>query len=171
MATSVGRNINGVDVDELRQYIDRCAIDAGLADRNPEVIARWVGGTRAEVASKTGGPPVYMGGPEDPSAMGMLLRTLAACDVEVVVNTASLLGVEIEDLSIEATGYFNVKQYLGLPAESDAAYQRASYTVRLKTRGATPQQLAAIREAVRDRSPVGQTLERSVPVSVDFEAS
>ena len=57
--------INGIDVDELRDYIESCRLDASAADRNPTVSARWVGGSRAEVTSSLGGAPVYMGGPDD----------------------------------------------------------------------------------------------------------
>lgn len=170
-ATAPRQRINGVDVAELREYIDAVARNAAHADRDPVVIARWVGGTRAEVVSTAGGPPVYMGGDDDPSAMGMLLRTLAACDIEVVVNRASLLGVEIEELSVEARGHFNIKQYLGLAAGFGPGYERVAYAIRLKTKGATPEQLAAIRDACRNDSPVGDTLERRVPLTVEFEAS
>lgn len=168
--TPAARPINGIDVADLREYIDSVATDPKLADRNPSVIARWVGGTRAEVTSTIGGPPIYMGGDHDPTAMGMLIRTLVACDVEVIANTCSLMGVEIEELSIEAGGYFNVRRYLGLTTDEDSGYQRISYTVRLKTRGATGKQLAAIRQACLERSPVGDTLERRVPLDVSFEA-
>ena len=83
VATRSGQRLNGLDVDELRAYIDSVKADAAQADRDPTVVARWVGGTRAEVVSTLGGPAVYMGGDDDPSAMGMLLRGLAACDIEV----------------------------------------------------------------------------------------
>jgi uncharacterized OsmC-like protein len=166
-----GGHVNGIDVDQLGAYIEAVAADPTSADRNPVVIARWVGGTRAEVTSTLGGPPVYMGGDDDPSAMGMLLRTLAACDVEVVANRAALLGIVIDDLTVEARGYFNVQRYLGLDADHGPGYQRVSYTVRLKARNATPEQLAQLREACAHGSPVGDTLERSVPVSFEFEAA
>ena len=52
--------INGIDVDELRGYIESCRLDTSAADRNPTVSARWVGGSRAEVTSSLGGAPVYM---------------------------------------------------------------------------------------------------------------
>ena len=71
VATRSGQRLNGLDVDELRAYIDSVTADAAQADRDPTVVARWVGGTRAEVVSTLGGPPVYMGGDDDPSAMGM----------------------------------------------------------------------------------------------------
>jgi uncharacterized OsmC-like protein len=160
-----------MNVDELREYIDAVTADAARADRDPTVVARWVGGTRAEVVSTIGGPPVYMGGDDDPSAMGILLRALAACDIEVVVTRATLLGIEIEDLTIEAKGYFNVARYLGVDARPGAGYQRASYTVHLKTKGgATPEQVAELNAAL-EASPVGDTFERNVPVTYELDVS
>src|SRR5690242_16759563 len=52
--------INGIDVSGLRQYIDAVEKDTAQADRHPVVVGKWVGGTRAEVTSTLGGPPVYM---------------------------------------------------------------------------------------------------------------
>jgi uncharacterized OsmC-like protein len=170
VTTRGGTELNGVDADELRAYIDSVKADRACADRDPTVIARWVGGTRAEVVSTAGGPPVYMGGDDDPSAMGMLLRALAACDVEVIVNRAALLGLEIEDLTIEAHGYFNVARYLGIEDTEGSGYQLASYTARLKTKGASPAQIADIRSALA-ASPVGDTFERRIPVTFDLEVS
>lgn len=163
--------INGIDPGQLRQYIESCRVDPARADREPVVVGRWLGGTRSAVTSNAGGPPVYMGGDGDPSAMGMLVRTLAACDIEVMANKAALLGVEIEDLSIEVRGHFNVARYLGIDAPVGPGLQAVSYTVRLKTRGATPEQLAEIRAALTTGSPVADTLERTIPVELEFEAS
>lgn len=167
MTTKPERRLNGLDVDELHEYIDAVKVDSTKADRNPDVIARWVGGTRAEVSSPLGGPPVYMGGDDDPSAMGMILRALTACDIEVIVTRATLLGIEIEDLSIEAKGYFNVRSYLGVKATGGAGYQSASIDVRMKTKGATQEQIAELRAGL-ESSPVGDTLERHVPVTLDL---
>ena len=169
--TRTGQRLNGLDVEELREYIDSVTTDAAQGDRDPTITARWVGGTRAEVMSSAGGPPLYMGGDHDPSAMGVVLRALAACDVEVVVTRATLLGIEIEDLSIDATGFFNVARYLGLEAPSGAGYQRVSYTVRLKTKsGATPEQIASLTAAL-EASPVADTFERNIPVSFELEVT
>jgi uncharacterized OsmC-like protein len=163
--------INGIDLAALDQYIESCRVDPSRADRNPVVTARWVGGTRAEVTSNLGGQPVYMGGDEDPSALGMLLRALAACDVEVVVNKAALLGIEIEDLSIEARGHANVGRYLGIDTDAGPGYQSIGYTIRLKTKGATQEQLDEIEAACHTGSPVADTLERPIPLELVFEAS
>jgi uncharacterized OsmC-like protein len=171
VTTRQRRQINGVDVEELSDYIESVAADSTKADRNPVVVARWVGGTRAEVTSALGGPPVYMGGDDDPSAMGMLLRSLAACDVEVIANRAALLGIDLDELTVEARGYFNIKRYLGLEADHGPGYQQVSYAVRVKAKNATPEQLAALGKACVVGSPVGDTLERPVPISFEFDAS
>ena len=165
------QRINGMDADELREYIGAVEQDATRADRHPVVVGRWVGGTRAEVTSTLGGPPVYMGGPDDPSAMGMLLRTLTACDIEVIVNRATLLGVELENLTIEARGYFNVKRYLGLETDTDPGYQWIDYTIRLKTKQTlSPEQVELIRGACV-QSPVALKLELQVPITLTLETT
>jgi uncharacterized OsmC-like protein len=163
--------LNGIDVDQLRDYVSQVARDPARADRDPVVIARWVGNDESEVTMADGGTTVRMGGSTGPSAMRMLLMSMAACDVDLIANRASLMGVEIDDLSVEARGHFNVQRYLGLDSPSGPGYERVSYTVRLKTRNATPEQLIALRQACADASPVGDTLQRKVAVDFEFEAS
>lgn len=171
MISPQGHKLNGLDEGELRQYIDSVRKDASQADRDPEIVGRWVGGTRAEVVSKAGGPAVYMGGDDDPSAMGMLVRALAACDIEVIVTRATLLGVEIDELKVEARAHFNVARYLGVEAPDGAGLQKVACVVRLRTKEPlTPEQLAGLREAL-DSSPVGDTFERRVPVEFELEVA
>ena len=161
--------LNGVDVAELTQYIESVEADPRQADRDPEVIARWVGGTRAEVVAKSGGTAVYMGGDGDPSAMGMLLRALVACQVEALITRAVLMGVEVQELTIEGRGFFHVARYLGIDAPESAGYQRASYTAHIKAPGASAEQLEELRAALAT-SPVGDTFERPVPLTFDLVA-
>jgi uncharacterized OsmC-like protein len=163
--------LNGIDVDELREYVDTVAQDPKEADRNPLVVARWVGGERAEVTLPPGEAHVFFGGDGEPNAMKMLLASLAACDVDLVANRASLLGVQIESLTVEATGHFNVVRYLGLDGPEGPGYDQIAYTVRLKTAGATSDQLAELRRACERASPVGDTLRRSVALSLEFDGS
>lgn len=164
-------HVNGIDVDELREFVASVERDPTATDRDPIVIARWAGGERAEAAFPSGNAPVFIGGDGEPSAMKMVLASLAACDVDLVANRAALLGVEIESLTVEATGHFNVRRYLGLDATAGSGYDRIAYTVRLKTRGGTPDQLAEPRRACERGSPVGDTLQRNVALSLQFDAS
>jgi hypothetical protein len=70
--------INGVNVAEFKQYVEQVRKDPSEAERNPKIVARWLGGSRAQVERE--GVVVHMGGDQDPSAMWMFLASLAACD-------------------------------------------------------------------------------------------
>lgn len=163
--------LNGIDVDALRHLVAMVEKDAGVADRDPVVVAHWVGGERAEVTLPSGGPSVFVGGDNEPSAMKLLLMSLVACDVDLIANRASLLGIEIESLMVEASGHFNVQRYLGVDAEQGPGYQRVAYRVRLQTKGASSAQIAELRTSCEGGSPVGDTLGRSVPLTLDFEVA
>lgn len=161
--------LNGLDVAELQEYVASVEGDATQADRDPVVIGTWVGGTRSEITSPLGGPVVYMGGPDDPSAMGMLLRALAACDIEVIATRATLMGIEIKELSVEARGHFNVGRYLGVDRGEGAGLQRVSYVVRLRTTAPLTAEQAATLEAAVAASPVGDTFGRQVALGFELE--
>lgn len=164
--------VNGIDVDELREYVAAVERGEATADRDPVVVARWTGGDGAEVAFASGEASVFMGGADRPSAMKVVLASLAACDIDLIANRAALLGVEIESLTVEATGHFNVGRYLGLDGAPNPGFERVAYTVHLKTRGtAAPDQLAELRRACEQASPVGDTLQRHVDLNLRFEAT
>jgi len=112
-----------------------------VADRDPVVVARWAGGERAEVVFPSGEAPVLKGGADEPSAMK---RRLAAS-------------------TFAAT--------FGIDADSWSGYERVAYAVRLKTRGGTPDQLAELRRACEHASPVSDTLQRNVALSLQFDGS
>lgn len=74
------------------------------ADRNPTVVAEWVGGDQSEISME--GIETYLGGDGYLNPMKMLLPCFAACDVDLVALHASFIGLKIESLSLEATGHF-----------------------------------------------------------------
>ena len=94
--------INGVNLTELLEFKDRVAQDSTKADRNPMLIAHWVGGSRSRVEFKD--KVVHIGGDDELNPMQMFLATLAACDVDLVAMHASFLGLKLESLTVEATG-------------------------------------------------------------------
>jgi len=165
-----GVRVNGLDVAELREQIAAIEADRAAGDREAAISTRWVGGLRSAATSSLGGPTVFMGGDEDPGAMGMLLRALAACDIEVIVTRASLLGIRLDALWIEVKGFFNVAPYLGLALAEGAGYQRISFVVHMSAPDATPEQIEEIRTAL-EASPVGDTLARRVPVTFELDVA
>ena len=160
--------VNGINLNELREYIAQCERNPTEAERNPKVTAKWVGGERAEVELK--GRKILIGGEEDPSAMTVFLASLAACDVEVVATHAALLGLKLEGMEIEATGHFNVRRLLGLEGPGPG-YDRVAYTVRLRAPHATQEQVDRLKAMCERASPVGDSLAKPIPLSLRIEVS
>ncbi|MFQ5979383.1 MAG: OsmC family protein [Candidatus Heimdallarchaeota archaeon] len=160
--------INDFNVADLRNYIEGVKKDSTKADRHPKLIAKWEGGAEARI--EFGDIITHIGGEGQMSAMNMVLASLAACDVEVLAMHASLLGLKIENLSIEASGHFNVGMLLDLEDAPSPGYQSISYTVRIDAPEATPEQMSFLRERCERSSPVGDTLTRTIPLKLEFEA-
>ncbi len=160
--------INGVNVPELLEFKNICAQHPDKADRNPALIAHWEGGSRSRVEFK--GMTMHLGGDDEFNPMQMFLATLAACDVDLIAMHASFLGLKIESLSVEATGHFNVRSYLGLDGAPGSGYDGISYTVRISVPGATPEQIALLRERCERSSPVGDSMSRAIPLTLEFLA-
>ena len=159
--------INGVNVTEMLEFKNLCRQDPAKADRDPVVVAQWVGGSRSRVEFKD--KVVHIGGDNELNSMQMLLATLAACDVDLVAMHASLLGLKIESLSVESKGHFNARAYLGLEGAPGSGYDAISYTVRLSVPGATPAQITHLRERCERSSPVGDSLAHQIPLKLEFE--
>jgi len=160
--------LNGVNVTEMMRFKDMVAKDSTRADRNPALVAQWVGGSRSRIEFKD--KVVHMGGDDDLNPMQMFLAALAACDVDLVAMHASFLGLKIESLSVEATGHFNVQSYLGLDSAPGSGYDAIAYTVHLSAPGVTPEQVAHLRERCERSSPVGDSLRRAIPLKLEFAA-
>lgn len=161
--------INSVNVTQMLEFKDLVAQDPTKAERNPALVAHWAGGSRSRVEFKD--KVVHIGGNDELNPMQMLLATLAACDVDVVAMHASLLGLNIESLSVEATGHFNVQSYLGLDGAPGSGYDAIAYTVRLSVPGATAEQITHLRERCERSSPVGDSLTRAISLKLEFEAN
>ena len=161
--------INGVQVGELVEFRNMCARDPEKADRNPTLVAQWVGGSRSRIEFR--GMTVHLGGDDEFNPMQMFLATLAACDVDLIAMHASFLGLKIESLSVEATGHFNVRSYLGLDGAPGSGYDGISYTVRISVPDATPDQIAYLRERCEHSSPVGDSMSRRIPLKLEFDVN
>ncbi|MET3706501.1 OsmC family protein [Pseudarthrobacter sp. S6] len=113
---------------------------------------------------------MHIGGDGDFNAMQAVLAALAACDVDLVALHAALLGLEVKDLRVEATGHFNVQAYLGLEAPG-SGYTGISYRIILDSPGASNEQIRLLRERIERSSPVGDSLGRSIPLTIEFSAN
>ncbi len=160
--------VNGISVAGWEAFRDEVRQDASVADRQPAVTARWLGGSRSQVEFE--GKTMHIGGDGDFNAMQALLAALAACDVDLIALHAALLGLEVKDLRVEATGHFNVQAYLGLEAPG-SGYTGISYKIILNAPDASDEQIRLLRERIERSSPVGDSLGRSIPLTVEFSAN
>ncbi|HKW05759.1 MAG TPA: OsmC family protein [Nitrososphaerales archaeon] len=159
--------LNGLEVEQVRK-------DAVEARENPEncavsrkLHAEWVGGTRARVYS--GDNEIFIGGEGDFGAMSVALASLLACEIDVLATAATDRRIEIQKLSIEGTGDFNYAKYVAGGKGPDPGYQRVEYTVKIKSRNATMEQLEDLAKLCETSSPVGDTFSRSVPTSLKLK--
>lgn len=162
--------LNGMDVAELNDYVESIRADRSMADRTPVVVAHWEGGSRSRV-EMDGRKSLYLGGDDELSAMAALLGILAACDVEVVATHASLMGLELKDLRVEATGSFNVASLLGVESPTDAAYEEISYKVIVDAPDTTDDQIEYLKRNCEESSPVGDSLRKTIPLTLEFDTN
>ena len=160
-------NINGVDVEKIRSNAQEYQKDPALAERNPSILAEWQGGSLTSV--KLGDVVTQIGGDSNLNAMQTLLASLAACDIDLIATHASLIGLVIEKLSIEVTGHFNSRAYYGVENAPGPGYDRISYVVHLKAPGATPEQIKLLKEKCERASPVGDSLTKAIPLTIDIK--
>jgi hypothetical protein len=81
---------------------------------------------------------------------------------------ATMIGLEINSLRVEASGHFNVQSYIGLEDKPGSGYDQVSYKVILDAPDATPEQIDYLIERCEQSSPVGDTLERNVSTTLEF---
>ncbi len=86
--------------------------DPSKADRDPVVVAHWEGGSRSRI-EMDGRKSLYVGADDEFMAMAGLLGMLAACDVEVVSTHATMIGLEIKDLRVEARATSTWRRFSG----------------------------------------------------------
>lgn len=163
----MGRTINKIDADALQQEVqdlkdhpEQCRIDRTMT-------AEWVGGTRSRVAFR--GKELYVGGDTDFSAMSATLASFLACEVDVIATHATLRGIELESLSIEGHTKFDIGRYMGAAKEPSSGFRSIGYTVRIKAKNATPEQVRELVNLCETHSPVGDSLARSVPLELRVE--
>ena len=168
MATSLNdRQLNGIDVAAKRQEQEQARRDPAAFNQNARLTAHWVGGTRARVEMND--LITYMGGNGEPDAMQGLLAALAACEIEVIALHAALLGIPLEQVSVEAEGSFNIAAYLGVEDAPGSGYQTVRLIARLCAPEATPEQISQLHRQIEHSSPVGDSLVRAVSVDVALE--
>lgn len=162
----MGTIINAIDVDELRGMQERLKSDRSVGNKQPKITATWLGGGSTEVVM--GDRKMTIGGPGNLNAVGALLGSLGACDIDVILMHAALQGLVIENVRMEISGAFNTAGFYGA-AQEGSGYEQIESKIFIKAPGATQEQLAHLQEQCELHSPVGDSLARTVPMKLSIE--
>lgn len=158
--------INGMDQDEFLGFKETVTQDSTKADRWPTVTAEWVGDSRSRI--EFGDKTTHIGGDDELNPMQFVLAALAACDVDLLAMHATMIGLEVNSLRVEASGHFNVQSYIGVENTPGSGYDQIAYKIILDAPDATPEQIQYLTERCEQSSPVGDTLARNVAMTLEF---
>ena len=165
-------SLNDVDIEAVAGL-------AGKIQQQPEVAAtrwnasvKWKGGFRSEAKIRDFAPapsdePDALGGTDTgPNPVEQVLAALGNCLAVGYAANATAAGIELKDLTIELEGDLDLHTFLGL-AQGNAGYENISVKVKIDS-DASPEAIQAVHDKVVGTSPVGHTLSRAVPVSIDL---
>lgn len=186
MATATVRN--GVDVGVLLETIEAIKQDPDLASFTFRARTTWNDGasataeigsflhagaedeTREQPFRLVGDePPVLLGSNRGPNAVELLLAALGLCYSVGYVANAAARGIEIEEMSYELEGDFDVRSFLGLEGGVRPGFTEIRAKARVKAPGASEQELKELCTYVQDTSPVKDALANPVPVTTTIE--
>lgn len=167
--------INNVDLESVAGLAQACLDEPTTADTQWNATVVWNGGFRSESRVRDfdavpSDEPFGLGGTNTaPNPVEQLLGALGNCLAVGYAANASAAGIAIDSLEIELNGDLDLHTFLGLK-EGHAGYSSIQATVKLVS-DASPEALEALHAKVTSTSPVGHTLARPIPVSVDLAST
>jgi uncharacterized OsmC-like protein len=159
---------NGVDTSRIAALSNKIEEEPAQGDTLWKAEVIWQNGFRNQIrirdlpASYADEPEVLGGTNTAPNPVEQLLGALGSCLAIGYTANASVRGIQIEDLRIELEGYIDLPVFLGLH-EGHAGYSKVAIKVYLKA-DAPQQTLEDLHQQVLKTSPVGQTLEKAIPL-------
>lgn len=114
-------------------------------------------------------PPALGGTDRGPNPVELVLAALGTCQEITYRAFAAALGISLDSVSVELTGDIDLRGFFAVDPAVRPGYQRVHGTVKLRSPGATPEQLQRLREAVNAHCPVLDILANPVPVALDID--
>lgn len=170
--TTTTKTLNDVNLAAVGSLVSAIKDDPTTADTVWKATVDWKGGFRSEARSRDFAPvasdePEALGGDDTaPNPVEQLLGALGNCLAVGYAANASAAGVELKKLRIELEGDLDLHTFLGL-ADGHAGYETIKASVTIES-DATAEAIRELHNKVVATSPVGHTLQRAVPVSVEL---
>ena len=159
---------NGVDISSIVALSSKIQEEPAQGDTLWKAEVIWQNGFRNQIrirdlpASYADEPEALGGTNTAPNPVEQLLGALGSCLAIGYTANASVRGIQIEDLRIELEGHIDLPVFLGL-REGHAGYPDIAVKVSLKA-DAPKQVVEELHQHVLRTSPVGQTLEKAIPL-------
>jgi uncharacterized OsmC-like protein len=109
------------------------------------------------------------GGATAPSPGWMLRAALANCEAVMIALRAAQLGVALRELVVQVDSLSDDRGMLGMDDSKPAGPLNIKVNVRIGAEGVSAEKLRAIVEWAEKHSPVGDPLERKIPVEYAVE--
>jgi uncharacterized OsmC-like protein len=170
MTTTSGGHLNLVDLGAVGALVEKIRQRPSAAQTTWSAEVRWTGAFRSEATVRKFAPiasdePRGMGGSDSaPNPVEQLLAALGNCLAVGYAVSASAAGIAIRDLRIDVDGDLDLHAFLGL-AEGHPGFSAIRVAVHLDT-DADEAAVAGLHARVAATSPVGQTLNRAIPVEI-----
>lgn len=187
MAQAVEQNLNGIDVRALSEIMETVkktpaiaratfAVEAvterGFNTRSrtlqPSLGGQPVAGRGRAFTFEGGHPPELLGHDEGPAAVETLLASLGACIGGGFTTFGAAMGIPLERVRIDLTGYLDLQGFMGLPAPGVVrpGYERIHAKILVKSR-ASRADLEKLKDVAESASPVKDSL-RAVPYTSEL---
>lgn len=159
--------INGVNTTRVAALRNKLE-ETGQGDTLWKAEIIWQDGFRNQIrirdfpTSYADEPEVLGGNNTAPNPVEQLLGALGSCLAIGYTANASLRGIQIQELRIELEGHIDLPVFLGL-REGHAGYPDIALSIYLKA-DAPQETLEELHRQVLRTSPVGQTIEKAIPL-------
>lgn len=165
-------SLNKVDLESVGALVGAIQAEPERAATTWSATVSWNGGFRSEASIRDFTPipsdePAGLGGSDTaPNPVEQLLGALGNCLAVGYAANATVAGIELRSLRVELDGDLDLHTFLGL-TDGHAGFRSIRAAVHLES-DAAPEAIAALHEKVTSTSPVGHTLSRPIPVTVDL---
>lgn len=113
-------------------------------------------------------PPDIGGGDAGPNPVELLLLALGTCQEVMYGAYASVMDIQLDEVTVDVKGYIDFKGLLGMDENVPSGYTKVQYITNIKS-PASDEALRKLVDTVESHCPVYDTLTR--PIEVTGEVS
>ncbi|MCV7183615.1 OsmC family protein [Mycolicibacterium murale] len=132
----------------------------GEMRQNGEIVA----GRESRYVLESDEPAALLGTDKAPNPGEYVLQALAGCYAVTYATNAAMRGIELSSLKLELEVDFDLQGFFDLDGSVRPGAQQVRVNVHAESPNASSEQLRALTDAVRRRSPIGDTLANPVDV-------